>query len=175
MTRKHKYSKDNEKDEYDKVFNHIFNALDNWFNSGSKDPFSVSYEYGTGMDQPDIKVNGKPVDIKKGISTPEYRINDPLVDVFEDEESSIISVIIELPGIEKDCIILYQSDEGGNECLEIEVYKTKEHKKEDLLLHKIISIYKKFDSTNIKTSLRNGILEIKLPLIEKKKEVIPIE
>ena len=81
-------------------------------------------------------------------------IREPLVDVIEDEDK--ITVIAELPGVEKDEIDI----RGTSKTLEIKAADQ---------YYKKIDLPSEVDPNNAKSTYKNGILEIILPKIKKGK------
>ncbi|MCD6380802.1 MAG: Hsp20/alpha crystallin family protein [Candidatus Odinarchaeota archaeon] len=98
---------------------------------------------------------------------------EPMMDVYEDDENFIITM--EVPGVEKDEIKI----EGYEDYLEVRAKREemKEMKDKNVVRRerKYSGFYRKIrlpsevDVSKAKASYRNGILEIRIPKIKKKK------
>jgi HSP20 family protein len=85
---------------------------------------------------------------------------EPLVDVFEDKDE--ITVIAEIPGVEKDKIKIRISDDRRK----LIIRASNEHRK----YYKEVELPAEVDPQSAKASYRNGVLEVKLKKIGRKEE-----
>ncbi|MHA1560903.1 MAG: Hsp20/alpha crystallin family protein [Promethearchaeota archaeon] len=153
--------------------------------------FSMSYTYNSGMDKPELKINGKNVnpellkklekymmDMQSSFEIPTIKlpleiteitnktkgnaVKDIFFDIFDEGEK--LKVIIELPGVNKYDIQLQAASN------EIEI-KTPHH-------HKIIQLPVPVNNSIAKARYSNGILNIELEKIvrsKKKKKKLKID
>ncbi|MEM5793367.1 MAG: Hsp20/alpha crystallin family protein [Candidatus Aenigmatarchaeota archaeon] len=110
----------------------------------------------------------------RGDMFPYFR--EPLSDILEDEKEMLIKM--EMPGVEKDDIIITAKDGG----LEIKVQRKDEYKEEDKkkgfyrFERRYSGFYRYFplpddaDAEKISATYKNGILELKIPKKEGKSE-----
>lgn len=77
---------------------------------------------------------------------------EPLTDVVE--EADKIKVVLDMPGVEKDDIKLYVSEDGRT--------LTVEARRGDRKYHKVIELPAKVDPSKAKASYRNGVLSVEL-------------
>ena len=100
---------------------------------------------------------------------------EPLVDVYETEDEVV--VLAELPGVNKENIIVDASEDSVR--ISAEVKKEVEEKergylkreREYLGFRRTVSLPVKVDPKGAKATYKNGILEIRLPKLEKKERV----
>ncbi len=85
---------------------------------------------------------------------------EPLVDVFEDKDE--ITVIAEIPGVEKEKIKIKISDDRRK----LIIKASNEHRK----YYKEVELPAEVDPKSAKASYRNGVLEVKLRKIGKSEE-----
>ena len=122
-----------------------------------KEPFKKSYVYGFSFS---IGPDGKPVfrefgNVKPGLIKPKITDErEPLVETYE--EGDEIVVLAELPGVAKEDINLNVSENA----LEIKVDAAKRK------YYKLLELPKPVLTDHVKTSYKNGVLEVRL----KKKE-----
>ena len=94
------------------------------------------------------KVRGKPSIVEE---------REPLVDVFESENE--VSVVAELPGVEKDKIDVKVTEDGKTLIINASNEKRKYYKE--------IELPARVDPSSAKASYKNGVLEVKLKKIGK--------
>ncbi|MBD3203309.1 Hsp20 family protein [Candidatus Woesearchaeota archaeon] len=109
-----------------------------------------------------------------GGAVQEKRYRQPLTDVWETENQVIATV--ELPGVNKEDININVDDD----MLEIKVEKKHEEKKEKKGMYRLERSYSGFyrsfalpghvDPDRTKATYKNGVLEIKIPKLEKEKD-----
>ncbi len=103
----------------------------------------------------------------------------PPVDIIEEED--FIRVLADIPGVEKSDIEVFM--EGDSLVLRVEKsMETKEEKRNYLRREReYTSIYRKIhipeeiDEDKVKATYRNGVLEVVLPKIRKKRKAIQVE
>ncbi len=133
-----------------------------------KGPFMFGFNMGAG---PDGMPQWQPFGNVKPRSEGEHEISperDPLVDIYEDGEDLV--VVCEVPGVSKKDIEL----KASNNELEI-VAETNEEVSHGRKYHKIIPLPAEIDPDYAKARYNNGILEIRLKIIDKKEEKKTIE
>lgn len=84
---------------------------------------------------------------------------DPLTDIVEEEDK--IKVIVDMPGVEKEDIKLYISEDGRTLTIDA---KGKERR-----YHKEVRLPAAVDPNKAKATYKNGVLSIELEKVEKKK------
>ncbi|UYP47805.1 hypothetical protein NEF87_004090 [Candidatus Lokiarchaeum ossiferum] len=152
-------------DQLDAIIKKMFENL-NLGSEDSQDSYSISYRFKSGMDEPEIKVNGelKPeiseqfnklladFTSRKFASSPineeimlENKNNKPFVDIFDEENHFLI--VIELPGIDKKDISLIS-------------ISSKELELKALDYVEIITLPQNYISDSVKARYKNGVLEI---------------
>lgn len=104
---------------------------------------------------------------------------EPLIDVYETNDE--IVVFADIPGVNKEDIKLNLTEDT----LEIKAEKREEkvegieyaHRERKYLgFYRLVELPAKVNSSNAKATYKNGVLEVKLPKIEKTKRVsIPVE
>jgi len=94
------------------------------------------------------KIRGKPSIVEE---------REPLVDVFESEDE--VSVVAELPGVEKDKIDVKVTEDGKTLIINARDEKRKYYKE--------IELPARVDPSSAKASYKNGVLEVKLKKIGK--------
>jgi HSP20 family protein len=94
------------------------------------------------------KIRGKPSIVEE---------REPLVDVFESENE--VSVVAELPGVEKDKIDVKVTEDGKTLIISASNEKRKYYKE--------IELPARVDPSSAKASYKNGVLEVKLKKIGK--------
>jgi HSP20 family protein len=94
------------------------------------------------------KIRGKPSIVEE---------REPLVDVFESENE--VSVVAELPGVEKDKIDVKVTEDGKTLIINASNEKRKYYKE--------IELPARVDPSSAKASYKNGVLEVKLKKIGK--------
>jgi HSP20 family protein len=135
---------------------------------------SIRREYGPFVYGYSVKIgpDGKPVirefgNMKPGLATDKTPISlkdrrEPLVDVIEDEGS--IKVVAELPGVEKNDIKLLATLRG----LTIKVDNP------DRRYYKEIDFVSEIDRSKVKSSYRNGVLEVSFEKLKQEDKGTPI-
>lgn len=120
-------------------------------------PFVYGYSIKIGPDgKPEIREFGNVKPSRFGPQVKEER--EPLVDIAESDNE--VQVVAELPGVEKEDIKVY----GTEDTLTISV-DTPQRK-----YYKEITLPAKVDVKKAKTQYKNGVLEIKLPKTEEAKK-----
>jgi HSP20 family protein len=115
-------------------------------------PFVYGYSVTIGPDgKPIVREFGniKPVPGRPGLTVKER--HEPLTEVIE--EDSEVKVIMEIPGVEKEDIEVYVSD--GELTVSVD--------SKGRSYHKVVEIPKDVEFEKVKTTYKNGILEITLP------------
>lgn len=90
---------------------------------------------------------------------------DPLTDVVEEDDK--IKVVVDMPGVEKEDIKLYVSEDGRTLTIDA---RGKERK-----YHKEIRLPAAVDPNKAKATYKNGVLSIELEKVEKKKRGFEIK
>jgi len=90
---------------------------------------------------------------------------DPLTDVVEEDDK--IKVVIDMPGVEKEDIKVYVSEDGRT--------LTVDARGKDRKYHKEIKLPAAVDPNKAKATYKNGVLSIELEKIEKKKRGFEIK
>ncbi|WP_333639025.1 archaeal heat shock protein Hsp20 [Pyrobaculum aerophilum] len=90
---------------------------------------------------------------------------DPLTDIVEEDDK--IKVVVDMPGVEKDDIKLYISEDGKTLTIDA---KGKERR-----YHKEIKLPAAVDPSKAKATYKNGVLSIELEKTEKKKKGFEIK
>lgn len=153
------------------MFDDILKLINQFLNGEldvDDDVLNVSYEFNTGMKQPIISVNGKSISGKDLTSQKliQNGIRKPLVDQLV--ENNIHHIYMELPGVKKEDIELFLTDTH----IELEA----QHSFDPEIKYKAkINLDPKMDTSKIKSKLVNGILDLKIPILEDKKEKITVE
>lgn len=153
----------------DEEFSRIMGHMNRIFEDIGKSPMRKSGEFGpfiygfsmkTGPDgKPIINEFGNVPAAKGGGSVGEASDErEPLTDVIEGDDD--VTVIVELPGVEKEDINL----EAGEESLSIKVDTDKRK------YSKTLELPCKVKTEPVKATYKNGILEVKLPRDERKKD-----
>jgi len=122
-------------------------------------PFVYGYSVTIGPEgKPVIRQFGnmKNSEIKSGIGVNEVR--EPLVDVLESEKE--LTIIAEIPGVEKSDIKLTATNKELNIIVDSEKHK----------YSKKLSLPKRVDTKTAKSSYKNGILEVKINKIDEKED-----
>lgn len=149
-------------EEFREMEREIARTFENFRQIAEKDPGEGGpYVYGFSMR---VGPDGKPHLEKFGNLPGEGKENfremsqrEPLTDLIERDEE--ISVIVELPGIGKEDINLDASEDSLT--IDVDTEKRKYHKK--------IELPSKVKNDSAKATYKNGVLEIKLKKLEKKK------
>lgn len=169
-----KKKKDGEADGYDDIDDSIFDALEEEFENITNtfeeirkrlireatnragDPFVYGFSMRIGPDgKPNIEEFGNVPGILSGhASVPGER--EPLTDVIEGDRD--ITVVAELPGVEKDAIDIHTTDCS----LEIKVAST------DRPYHKKLALPAKVLPETARASYKNGVLEVRLERAEQR-------
>ncbi|KAG2476275.1 MAG: Heat shock protein HSP20 [Nitrosopumilales archaeon] len=155
-------------DEFDKLFQMMskgFPDLDDLFEkakSGNLLTFGP-YIYGYSMM---VGPDGKPVVKEYGNVRPELpsqkpETREPLVDTFVDEKTKTLTIVAEMPGVEKKDIKVVV--EGKKVCIDAEHGDKKYHLE--------APIKEEVDDNAIKASYTNGILEVHFKLQETGKNI----
>lgn len=120
-------------------------------------PFVYGYSMKIGSDgKPEIREFGN---VKPGLRGPQVKEErEPLVDIFETDHE--IHIVAELPGVDKEDINLYGTEESLTISVDIPQYK----------YYKEIKLPAKAKVREAKTRYKNGVLEVTLPKTEDKKE-----
>ena len=84
---------------------------------------------------------------------------DPLTDIVEENDK--IKVVIDMPGVEKEDIKVYVSEDGKT--------LTVDAKGKDRKYHKEIRLPAAVDPNKAKATYKNGVLSVELEKVEKKK------
>lgn len=90
---------------------------------------------------------------------------DPLTDIVEEEDK--IKIVVDMPGVEKDDIKIYVSEDGRTLTIEA---RGKERK-----YHKEIRLPAQVNSSKAKATYKNGVLSIELEKVEKRKRGFEIK
>ncbi|AFA38507.1 Molecular chaperone (small heat shock protein) [Pyrobaculum oguniense TE7] len=90
---------------------------------------------------------------------------DPLTDIVEEDDK--IKVVVDMPGVEKEDIKLYVSEDGRT--------LTIDAKGKDRKYHKEIRLPAAVDPSKAKASYKNGVLSVELEKAEKKKRGFEIK
>jgi HSP20 family protein len=90
---------------------------------------------------------------------------DPLTDIVEEDDK--IKVVVDMPGVEKEDIKLYVSEDGKT--------LTIDAKGKDRKYHKEIRLPAAVDPSKAKATYRNGVLSIELEKTEKRKRGFEIK
>ncbi|ABP51210.1 MAG: Hsp20/alpha crystallin family protein [Pyrobaculum arsenaticum] len=90
---------------------------------------------------------------------------DPLTDIVEEDDK--IKVVVDMPGVEKEDIKLYVSEDGRT--------LTIDAKGKDRKYHKEIRLPAAVDPSKAKASYKNGVLSVELEKTEKKKRGFEIK
>ena len=153
-------------DEIDSLFKRMsrsFVNLDEIFDEANKSgtiqsygPFYYGYTMTTGPDgTPVVKEYGN---VKPG-QLPTSDIREPLVDSLVDEKEKVLTLVAEMPGVEKKDVKVVVEDKTV--CIDAEHGKKKYHAK--------VPIQQKVNKDSAKASYTNGILELKFKLEEPEK------
>ena len=153
-------------DEIDSLFKRMsrsFMNLDEIFDEANKSgtiqsygPFYYGYTMTTGPDgTPVVKEYGN---VKPG-QLPTSDIREPLVDSLVDEKEKVLTLVAEMPGVEKKDVKVVVEDKTV--CIDAEHGKKKYHAK--------VPIKQKVNKDSAKASYTNGILELKFKLEEPEK------
>jgi len=153
-------------DEIDSLFNRMsrsFMNLDEIFDEANKSgtiqsygPFYYGYTMTTGPDgTPVVKEYGN---VQPG-QLPTSDIREPLVDTLVDEKEKVLTLVAEMPGVEKKDVKVVVEDKTV--CIDAEHGKKKYHAK--------VPIKQKVNKDSAKASYTNGILELKFKLEEPEK------
>jgi HSP20 family protein len=153
-------------DEIDRLFKRMsrsFMNLDEIFDEANKSgtiqsygPFYYGYTMTTGPDgTPVVKEYGN---VKPG-QLPTSDIREPLVDTLVDEKEKVLTLVAEMPGVEKKDVKVVVEDKTV--CIDAEHGKKKYHAK--------VPIQQKVNKDSAKASYTNGILELKFKLEEPEK------
>lgn len=120
-------------------------------------PFVYGYQVKIGPDgKPEIREFGNVQPTRYGAQIKEER--EPLVDVVN--KNGELQIVAELPGVEKKDIKLY----GTEDTLTISVDIP------DRKYYKEIKLPAKIDPKNVKSTYKNGVLEVTLKKVEKEKK-----
>ena len=153
-------------DEIDSLFKRMsrsFMNLDEIFDEANKSgtiqsygPFYYGYTMTVGPD-------GMPVVKEYGNVKPELLptsdTREPLVDTLVDEKEKVLTLVAEMPGVEKKDVKVVVEDKTV--CIDAEHGKKKYHAK--------VPIQQKVNKDSAKASYTNGILELKFKLEEPEK------
>ena len=153
-------------DEIDSLFNRMsrsFMNLDEIFDEANKSgtiqsygPFYYGYTMTTGPDgTPVVKEYGN---VQPG-QLPTSDIREPLVDTLVDEKEKVLTLVAEMPGVEKKDVKVVVEDKTV--CIDAEHGEKKYHAK--------VPIKQKVNKDSAKASYTNGILELKFKLEEPEK------
>ena len=153
-------------DEIDSLFKRMsrsFMNLDEIFDEANKSgtiqsygPFYYGYTMTTGPDgTPVVKEYGN---VQPG-QLPTSDIREPLVDTLVDEKEKVLTLVAEMPGVEKKDVKVVVEDKTV--CIDAEHGKKKYHAK--------VPIKQKVNKDSAKASYTNGILELKFKLEEPEK------
>jgi len=153
-------------DEIDSLFNRMsrsFMNLDEIFDEANKSgtiqsygPFYYGYTMTTGPDgTPVVKEYGN---VQPG-QLPTSDIREPLVDTLVDEKEKVLTLVAEMPGVEKKDVKVVVEDKTV--CIDAEHGEKKYHAK--------VPIQQKVNKDSAKASYTNGILELKFKLEEPEK------
>ena len=153
-------------DEIDSFFKRMSRSvmnLDEIFDEANKSgtiqsygPFYYGYTMTTGPDgTPVVKEYGN---VKPG-QLPTSDIREPLVDTLVDEKEKVLTLVAEMPGVEKKDVKVVVEDKTV--CIDAEHGKKKYHAK--------VPIKQKVNKDSAKASYTNGILELKFKLEEPEK------
>ncbi len=153
-------------DEIDSFFKRMSRSvmnLDEIFDEANKSgtiqsygPFYYGYTMTTGPDgTPVVKEYGN---VKPG-QLPTSDIREPLVDSLVDEKEKVLTLVAEMPGVEKKDVKVVVEDKTV--CIDAEHGKKKYHAK--------VPIKQKVNKDSAKASYTNGILELKFKLEEPEK------
>ena len=153
-------------DEIDSLFKRMsrsFMNLDEIFDEANKSgtiqsygPFYYGYTMTAGPDgTPVVKEYGN---VKPG-QLPTSDIREPLVDTLVDEKEKVLTLVAEMPGVEKKDVKVVVEDKTV--CIDAEHGKKKYHAK--------VPIKQKVNKDSAKASYTNGILELKFKLEEPEK------
>lgn len=120
-------------------------------------PFVYGYSMKIGPDgKPEIREFGNVKPSLRGPQVKEER--EPLVDIFETDHE--VHVVAELPGVDKEDINLYGTEESLTISVDIPQYK----------YYKEIKLPAKAKVKEAKTRYKNGVLEVTLPKTEDKQK-----
>ncbi len=120
-------------------------------------PFVYGYSMKIGPDgKPEIREFGNVKPSLRGPQVKEER--EPLVDIFETDHE--VHVVAELPGVDKEDINLYGTEESLTISVDIPQYK----------YYKEIKLPTKAKVKEAKTRYKNGVLEVTLPKTEDKQK-----
>ena len=153
-------------DEIDSLFKRMSRSvmnLDEIFDEANKSgtiqsygPFYYGYTMTTGPDgTPVVKEYGN---VQPG-QLPTSDIREPLVDTLVDEKEKVLTLVAEMPGVEKKDVKVVVEDKTV--CIDAEHGKKKYHAK--------VPIKQKVNKDSAKASYTNGILELKFKLEEPEK------
>jgi len=130
-------------------------------NVGKEGPFIYGFSMRIGPDgKPHIEEFGNIPETKGSSATLELSQREPLTDVIEGDEE--ISVVAEIPGVEKEDINLEVSEDERSLIIDVDTPKRKYHKELELPC--------KVKSDSAKATYKNGVLEVKLKRAEEKKK-----
>ena len=90
---------------------------------------------------------------------------EPLTDIIEEDDK--IRVVVDMPGVEKEDIKLYISEDGKT--------LTIDAKGKDRKYHKEIRLPAAVDPNKAKATYKNGVLTVELEKVEKKKKGVEIK
>ncbi len=90
---------------------------------------------------------------------------DPLTDIVEEDDK--IKVVVDMPGVEKEDIKVYVSEDGKT--------LTIDAKGKDRKYHKEIRLPAAVDPNKAKATYKNGVLSVELEKVEKKKRGFEIK
>ena len=153
-------------DEIDSLFKRMSRSvmnLDEIFDESNKSgtiqsygPFYYGYTMTTGPDgTPVVKEYGN---VQPG-QLPTSDIREPLVDTLVDEKEKVLTLVAEMPGVEKKDVKVVVEDKTV--CIDAEHGEKKYHAK--------VPIKQKVNKDSAKASYTNGILELKFKLEEPEK------
>ncbi len=153
-------------DEIDSLFKRMSRSvmnLDEIFDESNKSgtiqsygPFYYGYTMTTGPDgTPVVKEYGN---VQPG-QLPTSDIREPLVDTLVDEKEKVLTLVAEMPGVEKKDVKVVVEDKTV--CIDAEHGEKKYHAK--------VPIQQKVNKDSAKASYTNGILELKFKLEEPEK------
>jgi len=153
-------------DEIDSLFKRMSRSvmnLDEIFDESNKSgtiqsygPFYYGYTMTTGPDgTPVVKEYGN----EQPGQLPTSDIREPLVDTLVDEKEKVLTLVAEMPGVEKKDVKVVVEDKTV--CIDAEHGEKKYHAK--------VPIQQKVNKDSAKASYTNGILELKFKLEEPEK------
>jgi HSP20 family protein len=126
---------------------------------GFEGPFIYGFSITIGPDgRPIIREFGNVKKLRGRPSIVEER--EPLVDVFETQDE--VTVVAEIPGVEKEKIDVKVSEDGRT----LIISATNEKRK----YYKEVELPAKVDPTSAKANYKNGVLEVRLKKVGKEKE-----